>query len=91
MEIPTSERFGEQNRFAAGNILFVFSSSSGLPFYQSAVAKGGKFKWSIAMLPNTGKPAVNLYGASVSIYKTTPERELAAWLMIKYLGEKAKQ
>ena len=90
VEIPTSERFGEQNRFAAGNILFVFSSSSGLPFYQDAVAKGGKFKWSIAMLPNTGKPAVNLYGASVSIYKTTPERELAAWLMIKYLGEKAQ-
>ena len=90
VEIPTSERFGEQNRFGAGNILFVFASSSGLPFYQDTVAKGGKFKWSIAMPPNNGKPAINLYGASVSIYKTTPERELAAWLMIKYLGEKAQ-
>jgi ABC-type glycerol-3-phosphate transport system substrate-binding protein len=42
------------------------------------------------MAPNTGKPAVNLYGASVSVYKTTPEKELAAWLVIKYLGEKAQ-
>lgn len=88
VEIPTSERYGEQNRFAAGEILFVFASSSGLPFYQEAVQKGAKFNWDIAMLPNTGKPAVNLYGASVSVFKTTPEKELAAWLVIKFLGAK---
>src|SRR6185369_7861008 len=40
--------------------------------------------------PNNGKPAVNLYGASVSVYKTTPEKELASWLVIKFLGEKAQ-
>ena len=83
-------RNGEQNRFAAGQILFTFGSSSGLPFYADAVSKAGKFKWDIAMLPNDGKPAVNLYGASVSVYKTTPEQELAAWLVIKFLGEKAQ-
>ena len=27
---------------------------------------------------------MNIYGASVSIPKTTPERELAAWLFVKY-------
>lgn len=90
IEVPASERNGEQNRFAAGDVLFVIASSSGLPFYQDAVAKGAKFKWDIAMLPNTGKPAVNLYGASISVYKTTPEKELAAWLLVKYLGEKAQ-
>ncbi|MCC6177534.1 MAG: extracellular solute-binding protein [Chloroflexi bacterium] len=88
VEIPPSERNGEQNRFANGQVLFVFASSSGMPFYQDAVGKGGKFKWDIALLPNTGKPAVNLYGASLSIYKTTPEKELASWLVVKYLGEK---
>jgi ABC-type glycerol-3-phosphate transport system substrate-binding protein len=88
VEIPTSERNGEQNRFANGEILFVFASSSGLPFYQDAVSKGGKFAWDIAQLPNNGKPATNLYGASVSVYKTTPEKELAAWLVLKFLGEK---
>jgi multiple sugar transport system substrate-binding protein/sn-glycerol 3-phosphate transport system substrate-binding protein len=88
VEVPTSERNGEQNRFGAGQALFTFGSSSGLPFYQQAVTSGGKFNWSIEMPPITGQPAINLYGASVSVYKTQPEKELAAWLVLKYLGEK---
>lgn len=88
VEIPTSERFGEQNRFGNGEVLFVFASSSGLPFYREAVEKGAKFAWDIALPPYTEKPAINLYGASVSVFKTTPERELAAWLVIKFLGER---
>jgi len=90
VEIPTSERYGEQNRFGAGEVMFVLASSSGLPFYADTVVKGAKFKFDIAMPPFNGKPAINLYGASVSVYKTTPEKELAAWLMIKFLGEKAQ-
>jgi multiple sugar transport system substrate-binding protein/sn-glycerol 3-phosphate transport system substrate-binding protein len=90
IEVPTSERNGEQNRFGAGSTLLVLGSSSGLPFYQQAVSSGGKFKWSISIPPITGQPAINLYGASVSIYKTTPEKELASWLVLKFLGEKAQ-
>jgi multiple sugar transport system substrate-binding protein/sn-glycerol 3-phosphate transport system substrate-binding protein len=90
VEIPTAERNGEQNRFANGQVLFVFASSSGMASYQESVSKGSNFKWDIALLPNNGKPAVNLYGASASVYKTTPEKELAAWLVIKHLGEKAQ-
>jgi multiple sugar transport system substrate-binding protein/sn-glycerol 3-phosphate transport system substrate-binding protein len=90
VEVPTSERNGEQNRFGAGTAMFTFGSSSGLPFYQQAVASGGKFQWSIEMPPISGQPAINLYGASISVYKTTPEKELASWLVLKYLGEKAQ-
>jgi multiple sugar transport system substrate-binding protein len=90
VEVPTSERNGEQNRFGAGTAMFTFGSSSGLPFYQQAVASGGKFQWSIGMPPISGQPAIDLYGASISVYKTTPEKELAAWLVLKYLGEKAQ-
>lgn len=90
VEIPTSERNGEQNRFGNGDILFVFASNSGLTFYKQAVDKGGKFGWDISLLPYADKPAVNMYGASVSVYKTTPEKELAAWLVVKFLGEKAQ-
>jgi multiple sugar transport system substrate-binding protein/sn-glycerol 3-phosphate transport system substrate-binding protein len=90
IEVQTSERNGEQTRLAAGNVLFAFGSSSGLPFYRDAVDKGAKFKWDIALLPYVDKPAVNLYGASISVYKTTPEKQLAAWLMVKFLGEKAQ-
>ena len=90
VEVPVSESNGQQNRFGKGDSLFAMGSSSGLPFYADAVANGGKFKWDIAMPPYNGKQAINLYGASVSIYKTTPEKELAAWLVIKFLGEKAQ-
>ena len=90
VEIPTSESFGNQTRFGNGQLLFTMGSSSGLPFFQQAVDQGGKFKWDIALLPYTDKPAVDLYGASVSVYKTTPEKELAAWLVIRFLGEKAQ-
>lgn len=90
VEIPTSERNGEQNRFGNGDILFVFASNSGLTFYKQAVDKGAKFGWDISLLPYGDKPAVNMYGASVSVYKTTPEKELASWLVIKFLGEKAQ-
>jgi multiple sugar transport system substrate-binding protein/sn-glycerol 3-phosphate transport system substrate-binding protein len=68
--------------------MYVFGSSSGLPFYKDAIDKGAKFKWDIALLPYTDKPGVDLYGASISVYKTTPEKELAAWLVIKFLGER---
>jgi multiple sugar transport system substrate-binding protein/sn-glycerol 3-phosphate transport system substrate-binding protein len=90
VEVPVSEANGQESRFANGQALFVMGSSSGLPFYADAVSKGGKFKWDIAMPPTTGKPVINLYGASISVYKTTPEKELAAWLVIKFLGEKAQ-
>jgi ABC-type glycerol-3-phosphate transport system substrate-binding protein len=90
VEVPPADSFANQTRFGAGDLLFDFGSSSGLPFYQDAVAKGAKFKWDIALMPYTDKPAVDLYGASVSIYKTTPEKELAAWLVVKFLGEKAQ-
>jgi multiple sugar transport system substrate-binding protein/sn-glycerol 3-phosphate transport system substrate-binding protein len=90
VEVPTSERNGEQNRFGAATALFTLGSSSGLPFYQQAVSSGGKFQWSIEMPPISGQPAINLYGASISVYKTTPEKELASWLVLKYLGEKTQ-
>jgi multiple sugar transport system substrate-binding protein/sn-glycerol 3-phosphate transport system substrate-binding protein len=79
------ESFGDQNNFGAGTTLFTVGSSSGLPFYRSAVEAGANMAWNVAPLPRlTEDPVMNLYGASVSIPKTTPEGELAAWLFIKF-------
>jgi multiple sugar transport system substrate-binding protein/sn-glycerol 3-phosphate transport system substrate-binding protein len=80
-----TESYGDQTDFGSGKLLFSIGSSSGLPFYQTAVDGGGQFEWSVAPIPYTGdKPVMNIYGASVSIPKTTPEQELAAWLFLKY-------
>lgn len=79
------EAFGDQTDFGAGTTLFTVGSSSGLPFYRSAVEAGANHQWSVGAIPHTTPdPVMNIYGASVSIPKTTPEEELAAWLFIKY-------
>ncbi|MCU0511794.1 MAG: extracellular solute-binding protein, partial [Anaerolineae bacterium] len=80
-----TERFGDQTNFGAGTTLFTVGSSSGLPFYGTAVSEGANFAWSLAAIPHTTEnPRQNIYGASVSIPRTTPEQELAAWLFVKY-------
>lgn len=80
-----TERYGDQTDFGQGKLLFTVGSSSGLPYYRSAVDEGAQFEWSVAAIPHTTPdPVQNIYGASVSIPKTTPEGELAAWLFLKY-------
>jgi multiple sugar transport system substrate-binding protein len=80
-----TENYGDQADFGAGKLLFTVGSSSGLPYYQQAVDGGAKFNWSIAAIPHTTPdPVMNIYGPSVSMPKTTPEQELAAWLFLKY-------
>ncbi len=80
-----AEAYGDQTDFGNGALLFTVGSSSGLPFYQSVVDEGAQFNWGVAAIPHTtAEPVMNIYGASVSIPKTTPEGELAAWIFTKY-------
>ncbi|MGJ3239201.1 MAG: extracellular solute-binding protein [Anaerolineae bacterium] len=79
------ERFGDQANFGNGATLFTVGSSSGLPFYATAVESGANFDWSVAAVPYvTEEPVMNIYGASVSIPASTPEAELAAWIFMQY-------
>ncbi len=84
-----AERYGDQTDFGNYKTLFTIGSSSGLPYYDAAVKSGeqGEFIWGVAPLPyeDTGdEPVMNVYGASVTVPKTTPEQELAAWLFVKW-------
>lgn len=91
--VLVSEQYGDQTNFGAGRTLFTVSSSSGLPFYQSAVEAGANFDWSVTAIPHTTpEPVMNVYGASVSMPSGhSPESELAAWLFLKYYtGTKAQ-
>jgi multiple sugar transport system substrate-binding protein/sn-glycerol 3-phosphate transport system substrate-binding protein len=86
--ILETEADGDRADFGAGKILFTFSSSSGLPFYRSTVAEGAGFDWSISTMPTAlDSPRVNVFGASLSILRTTPQKQLAAWLFIRWLAE----
>jgi len=87
-----SEQYGDQTDFANQKVLFTFGSTAGLPYYAKAIkGDSGKFAfdWSIAPFPHdTPEPVVDIYGPSVTVFKTTPERQLASWLFIKWFTEK---
>ncbi len=90
--IPVTEKYGNQTDFGNGSILFTTGSSSGLGYYQKAVDSGSAHAWTVIAFPHTtADPVQNIYGASVSIPKSTPERELAAWLFLKYYTSKEAQ
>ena len=80
-----------QPPFANREALFTTSSSSGIPYYLSAVedvaAETGNpvDEFGFGAIPHTTPdPVQNIYGGDVMITKTTPEQQLAAWLWIKY-------
>jgi multiple sugar transport system substrate-binding protein len=87
-----AEAYGDQTDFGNYKTLFTIGSTSGIPYYDTAVKSGeqGEFIWGVAPLPymdGGDEPVMNLYGASIAIPQTTPEQELAAWLFLKWFTE----
>lgn len=81
--ILIEERRADEQDFANRRTLFTIGTSTGLPRYNNYI--GDSFAWSIAPIPySTAEPVQNIYGASISIPRTTPEEQLAAWLFLKY-------
>jgi multiple sugar transport system substrate-binding protein/sn-glycerol 3-phosphate transport system substrate-binding protein len=74
--------------FAAGEVLFTFGTSAELPDYARRIAgeDGPNFNWDIAPVPHlTDEPLVTVQGSTVSVLRTTPDQQLAAWLFLKSL------
>lgn len=87
-----SERYMDQQEFGVGKALFVLRSTSGLPFFKSAVADGLDFAWSVSAPPRqVDDPVVNVYGASLSLCRTTPAQQLATWLFVKWFTQPQQQ
>jgi multiple sugar transport system substrate-binding protein len=86
-----SAAFGDQTDFGNGKVAFTFGSTAGLPFYADAVS-GSKtpFKWGIAPVPGVtkDKQVVDFFNPSMAIIKSTPEKQRAAWLWIKFMLSK---
>ena len=79
--------------FAIGQVLFVTRTSSSLPFVESAVDDGQLgFAWDVGPLPYSGSvPVVDVYGASIGVGRTTPSRQLASWLFLKWFTAPEQQ
>lgn len=92
--IKIAEAYGDQTDFANRKVLFTMGSTSGLPYYARAIdgSEMGPFEWSVAPLPHTTDvPVVDVYGASLSVPKSTPEKQLAAWLFIRWMSGPEQQ
>ncbi len=91
-----AKKYDDEAEFGNGLAAFATSSTAGLTYYDSAVkaGKNGPFEWSIAAMPQASAarpPAIDLYGASVSVPRTTPQKQLAAWLFIRWFSEPRQQ
>ncbi len=89
-----AERYGDQADFANGKVLFTLDSTAGLPFYAKAVqgSTKGAFSWGVAAIPHdTPEAVLNIYGASVSIVKSTAQKQLASWLFLRWMSEAKQQ
>jgi len=85
--IVIGKAFQDQTDFALGKLAFTMGSTAGLPYYKTAIDQAGKVKnWDIAPDPHgTPNPVVDLYGPSVTIFKTTTAKERAAFVFLKWL------
>jgi len=83
---------GDRLDFAQGKVLFIFDSLDGLLYYSAAIEEGTivepEFEWSVAPFPHeTAKPIVGMYGPTLCVFKTTPQKQVASWLFIKWFTE----
>ena len=82
--------FDYQTDFGIGKALFVQESSTGRPFFVSSFKQ--PINWSLTNIPqkDPAKPATVQYGANIAIFKSTPEKQLASWLFVKWFADAAQ-
>ncbi len=74
------------DQFAERSALFVSGDLAGVPL---AIESMSRFKnpdeWTVLPFPGPGGSVVVTHGPSFSLLKSTPEKQLAAWLFIRWL------
>ena len=76
-----------EDEFAQRHALFIAASPASIPRQEAVFADlGSKDRWTVLPFPSPdGKPALPVYGPSFQILKSSPKRQLAAWLLVRYL------
>jgi len=75
-----------QNEFANRHALFVVGSLFDLPTQKEAFTEAdSKDEWLVIPFPSSRQPVVDTYGPSLLITRSNPYRQLASWLIIKWL------
>jgi multiple sugar transport system substrate-binding protein len=75
-----------QSEFASRRTLFVVGSLFDIPAQQEAFTRAGSIdEWLVIPFPSSSQPVVDTYGPSLLVTRTTSARQLAAWLVVKWL------
>jgi multiple sugar transport system substrate-binding protein len=79
--------------FASRGGLFYSTSINGLPFIKSAFnAAENADEWIAMPYPSTDlEPVFNLQTSSYAVLKSTPQKQLAAWVLINWLNQPKNQ
>jgi multiple sugar transport system substrate-binding protein len=74
--------------FARGKVATIFAQTTQLPQIFEAVEARGGFRWSVAPVPYGKRdPTLTISGPAWVILKSTPAKQLAAWLFIRWFSE----
>jgi multiple sugar transport system substrate-binding protein len=84
-QVPGTDPF---KAFASREAMFVTASLEDLPEVARAFASAkSKDDWKVISFPGTNEDTLVVYGSSYVILKSTAEKQLAAWLFIKWMLE----
>lgn len=87
------EDISVEDEFAQRNGLFATGSLGDIPYQQAAFGRAGnRDRWTVIPFPSAyGQPAISVYGPSYILLKSTPERQLAAWLFARWMASPINQ
>ncbi len=75
-----------QSEFANRQALFRVGSLFDIPAQQQALSQAGSSDhWAVIPFPSRNQAVVDTYGPSLLLTRSTPEQQLAAWLVVKWL------
>jgi ABC-type glycerol-3-phosphate transport system substrate-binding protein len=81
----------EISDFARGKVAMIFALTTQLPDIFNAVQSRGGFRWAVSPVPYGKRdPSLTISGPAWTMLRSTPAKQLAAWLFIKWFSDTAQ-
>ena len=79
--------------FAARQALLITGSLGDLSHQTAALElAGNRDEWTVIPFPSPeNQPAIYIYGPSFAVFQSSPAKQLAAWLLVRWLASPAEQ
>ena len=84
---PTPGVDADVDAFSTGRVAMIFASTSSLNKIARAIEDRGGFRWAVAPVPHGQAPVtLGVSGPSWILLSSTPEKQLAAWLFMRWFA-----